>query len=170
MNKTSLTEQWYLVQSCCMVLSGVSVILSTCCSHSSMTGKPNSVTGFIYILNVFSLSLCVADLHSPEQREGHLPLQCHISSLHLQPFPPHPQNRHQDPGPLISLCIHCYYCTVQYVLCKPCIQCCDLLLTAGDGCRAVQPAVLRGSLCVGWHCIWATPPDTSTGDNINKQT
>ncbi len=56
---------------------------------------------FVLTLN-FSVSVFLADLHSPEQREGHLPFQCHICSLHFQSFPPHPQNRHQDPGALIS--------------------------------------------------------------------
>lgn len=66
--------------------------------------------GLICTVTTFIHFLCVSDLHSPEQGEGHLPLQCHISSLHLQPVPPHPQNRHQDPGPLISLHTHCCCC------------------------------------------------------------
>lgn len=60
-------------------------------------------------LLIKSVYLCIflsgspADVHSPEQREGHLPFQCHIRPLHLQPLPPYPETRHQDPRALISL-------------------------------------------------------------------
>lgn len=100
-----------------------------------------------------SLFFPLADLHSPEQREGHLPFQCHISSLHLQPFPSHPPNRHQDPGSLISFQQQCVWTLHDSVM-----ICCWL---QGDVCREV-----RGQRSVTKQAT----PTAVWAENTNKQT